>query len=428
MSETRYDIFFQGAILDGFSLEQVKKNLKAQFAASEERIESLFRGTRVKLKRNIDTAEVKRYKRALTRAGAEVIVEPVAPPAGRKASAAPARTRTPAAPTAEQDDVRVIPFRFSGEGAEYFRVWIVNILLTIVTLGIYSAWAKVRNKRYFYGNTTLDGASFDYSADPVKILKGRLIAVAFFIVYVVVAELNPLVGLLMFGVLLVLMPWIIVRSLAFNAHYSAYRNVRFSFDGKVMDAAGCFIGWPILALLTLGILTPLVYQKQQRFMVENHRYGTEPLTFNGAVRDYYFLFLGAMGLFIGVLLLGVLAGQLVSILSLVFMIGAYLAAFAYFSMQRMNLLYNNSALGDHGFEANLKLGSYAWLMFTNTLGILLTLGLFIPWARVRTARYKVQHIAFVCAGDMDGIVAAQQGKVDALGQEVGDIFNFDVGL
>ena len=75
---------------------------------------------------------------------------------------------------------QTLPFRFHGRAGEYFRIWIVNIMLSIVTLGIYSAWAKVRNKRYFYSNTELDGSSFEYLADPVAILKGRLIAVGIF--------------------------------------------------------------------------------------------------------------------------------------------------------------------------------------------------------------------------------------------------------
>ena len=29
-----------------------------------------------------------------------------------------------------------LPFVFSGKGSEYFSIWIVNIALTIVTLGI----------------------------------------------------------------------------------------------------------------------------------------------------------------------------------------------------------------------------------------------------------------------------------------------------
>lgn len=42
------------------------------------------------------------------------------------------------------------PIEFTGTAGEYFGIWIVNILLTIVTVGFYSAWAKVRRKRYFY--------------------------------------------------------------------------------------------------------------------------------------------------------------------------------------------------------------------------------------------------------------------------------------
>ncbi|MFT6387486.1 MAG: hypothetical protein ACJAUP_000857 [Cellvibrionaceae bacterium] len=41
--------------------------------------------------------------------------------------------------------------RFEGKGFEYFKIWMVNILLTIVTLGLYYPWAKVRHLRYFYG-------------------------------------------------------------------------------------------------------------------------------------------------------------------------------------------------------------------------------------------------------------------------------------
>jgi uncharacterized membrane protein YjgN (DUF898 family) len=66
---------------------------------------------------------------------------------------------------------------FTGSGKEYFGVWIVNILLTIVTFGVYSAWAKVRRNRYFYGNTKLLDRGFDYHAKPLQILKGRAITV-----------------------------------------------------------------------------------------------------------------------------------------------------------------------------------------------------------------------------------------------------------
>jgi uncharacterized membrane protein YjgN (DUF898 family) len=69
-------------------------------------------------------------------------------------------------------------FAFTGSGSEYFRIWVVNLLLTVLTLGIYSAWAKVRRLQYFDRNTLLAGASFDFHGDPKAILKGRLLGVA----------------------------------------------------------------------------------------------------------------------------------------------------------------------------------------------------------------------------------------------------------
>ncbi|MCB1663394.1 MAG: DUF898 family protein [Pseudomonadales bacterium] len=50
-------------------------------------------------------------------------------------------------------------------------MWVVNLLLTIVPLGIYSAWAKVLSKKHLYGNTVLNGSVFDYTARPTQILK-----------------------------------------------------------------------------------------------------------------------------------------------------------------------------------------------------------------------------------------------------------------
>src|SRR5690349_11414210 len=66
--------------------------------------------------------------------------------------------------------------RFTGTGSEYFGIWIVNLLLTIVTIGIYAAWAKVRRLQYFYRHTELAGSSFDFHGSPVRILVGRILA------------------------------------------------------------------------------------------------------------------------------------------------------------------------------------------------------------------------------------------------------------
>ncbi len=76
---------------------------------------------------------------------------------------APSAIETPNPPVAAA-------FQFHGDAREYFRIWIVNTLLTLLTLGLFSAWAKVRKRRYLRGNTELLGHRFDYTADPKRIL------------------------------------------------------------------------------------------------------------------------------------------------------------------------------------------------------------------------------------------------------------------
>ena len=66
---------------------------------------------------------------------------------------------------------------FEGNTGEFFRIWITNLFLSIITLGIYSPWAKVQNTKYLYQNLVIDGHRFNYIADPIQILKGRLLAI-----------------------------------------------------------------------------------------------------------------------------------------------------------------------------------------------------------------------------------------------------------
>ena len=98
------------------------------------------------------------------------------------------------------------PVRFLGTGSEYFRIWIVNLLLTIVTLGIYSAWAKVRRLKYMYRNTQIADSSFDYHGSPIAILKGRLMALVLLIAYNFSFQLSLIAGVVTLAFLAAIFP------------------------------------------------------------------------------------------------------------------------------------------------------------------------------------------------------------------------------
>ncbi|MFC1603241.1 YjgN family protein [Pseudomonadota bacterium] len=327
---------------------------------------------------------------------------------------------------------KTLPFAFNGSGNEYFKIWIVNILLTIITLGIYSAWAKVRNRQYFYGNTQLDGSSFAYLAKPLTILKGRLIAFVLFAIFVAVQNLMPLVSVGLTLLLMVAFPWLVVRSLAFNANNSAYRNVRFGFDGKYGEAFMAILVWPLLGTLTFGLLMPTAFQRQQKFFTENSRYGSSKFSFKATGRDYFNAFIKLIGIVIvGVILVvavSVMAPEIAPILTPIVMVPLYLYAILYLNITLMNMAYNNSLLAEHGFKCSYEWKSYALLLITNSLFTALTLGIYIPWAKVRSAQYLADHLEFIAEDDLSGFAAAEQEKVSALGQEIGDVFDMEFGM
>lgn len=319
-------------------------------------------------------------------------------------------------------------FEFTGDGWEYFKIWIVNLLLTILTLGIYSAWAKVRRLQYFYRNTRLAGAGFDYHGTPVAILKGRLIAFGLFVVYGVAGELNPLLGIAMLLLIMVAMPWMIVRSLRFKLHNSSYRGLRFAFAGSDGAAYRVFLLFPVLTLLTLYLLAPFTHQRIKQYQHRNSLFGDTFFSFEASAGSFYGIYLRALGMVVGA---SILAGLLFAAglpFFLVLLPIAMLFVAAYLAVRLPNLIWSSTGLGEHTFYSRMEIKPYMWLTFTNLLGIVFTLGLFVPFAAVRMMRYKLTCMGMVAQGDLAEFVAGQAQTSSATGEETAEMFDVDISL
>ena len=340
------------------------------------------------------------------------------------------------------------PFSFSGQGSEYFRIWIVNLCLSLVTLGIYSAWAKVRRLQYFYRHTSVAGASFDYHGNPLSILKGRIIAVILFGGYSAVAHINPVAGLAVFAVIMLVMPWLLVRSFCFQLHNASYRGLRFSFHGKTREAYFYFLLWPLAAYLSLGLLWPLAHQKITRFIRNHCAYGNGRFSFQanaGAFYKPYMILFGMTLLMMGVTigLAAVLAKAMLPsmeggdptqyqymVLGFtvigIFYLGMLLIAVPYLTARLQNMIWSSTTLGPLGFACDMRARDLLGIIFTNLLGIILTLGLFKPFADVRMARYRTVHMTLLANADIAAFVADRQNEVGATGQEMADVFDMDI--
>lgn len=177
-------------------------------------------------------------------------------------------------------------FSFTGTGSEYFRIWIVNLFLTIITLGIYSAWAKVRRLQYFSRNTWLSGSSFDYHGTPMAILKGRLLAVGMFAAYKITIEIEPLLGLVIALLIAAVMPLLLVKSFRFRLSNMSYRGLRFGFFGSIKEAYVKFLALPVASLFTLYLLAPFAHQRVKAYQHSNSRFGQAPFSFHAGVGGF----------------------------------------------------------------------------------------------------------------------------------------------
>ncbi len=363
------------------------------------------------------------------------------------------------------------PFSFSGKAGEFFVIWIVNVALTILTLGIYSAWAKVRTNQYFYGNTFLDGVSFRYTAKPMQILKGRIIAFVLFIAYYFSSTLSPFLALGIFVLIMLLVPALLVMSMSFRLRNTVYRNVHFDFDKNYKRAYFVFAVPVIvsglyiflisqqphfinqespqqamtylmvigLTVVAIAIMFPWWEYMITRFKVDHARYGSSPFTFQTGLKQYYLLYLKVFALFVllfavyavFMFMIQTVAGEAAALFMPVFMLImmlVYLWIFAFIQAMRTNLVFNNIELVGNRTRSQMKAGYLFYLYITNTLAIALTLGLMTPWAKIRTARYRLSVTSIDMITDMGQFTASEAQKQSAIGEEIGDMFDMDLGF
>lgn len=398
--------------------------------------------------------------------------------------------------------------RFTGSGSEYFRIWIVNFLLTLLTLGVYIPWARVRTRRYFYRHTRLHGETFDYTADPRKLLAGYAIVAVFLLGYSFGEFVVLWLPLLFFGLFAVLYPWIRWKSVRFFARHSTYRHVPLTFTRENGEAYKTFLLLPFLGLLTFGILAPYAAFRSRLFYFGGFRYGNAPSRFHGRPGYFYkvyalagvaavggFLFLVFLSTFFSYLLLeeamtarGDAADRPAAIVRaaaadpanedtgeteppaaadadwtkveedpedwdlggdspfeedaawfefgiLASTLFAYLVLFVVFTAVRVILLnyaWNHTTLrapsGAVSFRSRLSVFRYCWILLSNIVLSLVTLGVFVPFAKVRLYRYRLDCLRLFGFEHIESATGGKREPISAVGESAADWLDIEFGL
>ena len=378
---------------------------------------------------------------------------------------------------------RPLEVRFTGSGSEYFRIWVVNLLLSIVTLSLYRPWAKLRRLRYFYANTLVDGHAFDFHGNPWKMLRGYLLVGAMLVCYSVAGRFSPMAALMALLILATLWPALLRASLQFRLANTSWRGLRFRFSGTLGGAYAAllpmFVPALVLAVMALGVTDrqhppswylkdvglvmlatllalPLAWWNFKRFQHDHFGLGQWRTKLETGAGSVYLLCLKILGVtllsFLAVFIVLVIAGAvlwvvawgntapewahnkaLVSTLSmllgLVFYFFALMLPVPYATSRAQNLVWGRTRSQEVSFHSHLEFGALLKLTFKNWLLMLLTLGLYYPFATVASYRLRVESIAPVLTGDLDQLQAQAAAVVsDASGDAAGDLFGIDIGL
>ncbi len=349
----------------------------------------------------------------------------------------------PPLPETPEPTPTVARFEFLGSEQEYFRIWIVNTLLTLLSLGVFSAWAKVRKRRYLRGSTRLLGHAFHYTARPGRILIGNILVAAVFLCYSFFGSVYPLAKFFAIVIGVTLLPWVVVRSLSFNAHNTLHRGMRLRFRSGLTEAFVVYLFLPLLIPLSLGFYYPAWLRRKQAFVTANHRYGDAFFSFHGTNGTFYAaVIVGGLMVFTGAVATGFLIGlytagegqpppQNFVLAATILLYGsAFYTSRHYIFPKVFNHVWNHTQLDEHRFRATLPAGRWMALQWTNLLAIICTAGLAMPWATIRSNRLLLSSLALELETPdaLDRIDTMGDVRGSAVGDSAAEFIGVDFGL
>lgn len=292
-------------------------------------------------------------------------------------------------------------FRFHGTGNALFLLILKNLLLTLVTCGIYAAWAKTQRRKFVWQNTEFHGQRFLYRGTGEELFVGYLKVAACYAVFVLVPILirqfsvnASFVVQGLFGLaLLILIPFAVYWSRAYLLSRTSWRGVSFALERGAKPFAKVFLGGYLLTLLTLGLYAPIWMNRMHAISINRTSFGNLPFRYDGKDSEVWKLSI---------------KGWLLSICTLGIYYFWYLSALTRYQL-------DHTYLGNARARSTLEGGTLFRLTLVYLFGTTLTLGLAFPWIVCYALEQVFSTMSF--EGEID---FARVGKAQATGNAMGD--------
>lgn len=340
---------------------------------------------------------------------------------------------------------------------------VINFLLSLVTLGIYSFWGKTAIRQHIWSSIHINDEPVEYTGTGWELFLGALIVgllilvplafIQIFASFLFAASTSfaTFVQILVSIFVLFLVGVGTYRARRYRLSRSVWRGIRGSLAGSPMRFGGSFLFRYAMLLPTLGWAYPWLRVGLNRHITNDMRFGQHPFHFRGSAAPLYLPFATVWigGVVIIVLLSGALWGsvdldllfagdqadpfdaqkQLLVLfaflligLPILFVVSGLL--WVVYKAAELRYFADCTTFGDLQFNLNATVWSLITLTLGNIFIMLLTLGIGRPYVQRRLIRYVVERLETNGTVDIAAIQQSQQ-QLDRSGEGLAEAFDID---
>lgn len=325
---------------------------------------------------------------------------------------------TPAMAVPQKEESRIAAdsykFKFQGDGRTLLNINFINLIKTVFTLGIYRFWAKTNVRQYIWSQTMFLGDRFSYHGTGKELMHGAfrfggIIVLLGLINVYIFFNIGPAEGEIFSDLLslliVVAIPALLVGAWRYRLSRTAWRNIRFSFRGKRMDATLLYIVGGVISALTLGLYWPFFKMKTEKFWREHSWFGDVQFRFSGIGKEIF-----------GKYILAIILTPLT--------LGFYLF---WFTAELKRYLWSHTHVGEATFHFPVRGRDYMSLKVTNFFILLFTLGVGFPWVVVRNQKFLTDNLSLAGNIELNRIVQEMKDS-GAFGEEALDVMDVPIDI
>ncbi|PTM04780.1 MAG: DUF898 domain-containing protein [Bacteroidetes bacterium] len=305
---------------------------------------------------------------------------------------------------------------FHGSNMQYLGLALYNLLLTVLTLGLYYPWAKSAIRKFLWQETEIDGSRFDWHGTGKEMFRGFIKAYLFLGFFFLLINFGPMflppssviwVVLFSYLVILAFVPLAIHGAMRYRLSRTSFRGIHFGYRGNLKEFYGKVSLDFLFTILTLGIYGYWLQINARRYVMKHSRFGDVSAKFNATGGD----FLG----------LTIIQGLLIAVTIYIYMPWA-LINFYKFYIENTGLEQNGKT---YYLKSDARGGDFLWVLLKSAFITIISLGLASPIASLWIHKFYIESISLSGEFDFDAIQQTEKSYKDATGDDIADILDLD---